>query len=84
MRPARGADISGVTAVDFARNVQQFFSDENRSMMGGWTRQEREVAEQEAGSLDGPEREAAQRAIQERLERERAEFGADYNADKPQ
>lgn len=66
----------------FADNVRAFFSDENRSMMGGWTRAEREQAEHEAATLDGPGRVAAELAIEERLRRERAEFGSDYNADK--
>lgn len=64
-------------------NVRRFFADENRSMMGGWTREELEDAERQADSLEGEEREAAKQAIEERVQRERAEFGEDYNADKP-
>lgn len=68
---------------EFTANVGRFFSDENRSMMGGWTRDGLEDAERQAVSLEGEEREAAKAAIEERVQRERAEFGDDYNADKP-
>ncbi|MEJ7575956.1 MAG: hypothetical protein WKF74_03005 [Pyrinomonadaceae bacterium] len=71
------------SSTTFAANVARFFSDSNRSMMGGWTRQERTAAEEHAAKLDGDERVAAEKEIEERLVRERSQFGADYHADKP-
>lgn len=67
---------------DFTDNVAFFFSTENRSMMGGWTRAELAAEEEKVAQLEGPERQAAEKAIQERLERERRQFGAEYNVDK--
>lgn len=72
-----------VTDGHVAENVGRFFSADNRSMMGGWTRAERTNAEQAAVALEGSERQAAQEAIEARLQQERSQFGADYNADKP-
>jgi hypothetical protein len=59
--------------MDYARNVRSFFSESNRSMMGGWTLEGRLEAEKEAASKKGAEREAAERAIAERIRREKAE-----------
>lgn len=66
----------------FANNVYRFFGSSNRSMMGGWTLAEVEEAKREAAELDGPAKEAAEKEIAQRIERERAAFGADFKLDQ--
>ncbi|WP_420553497.1 hypothetical protein [Tenacibaculum aiptasiae] len=59
--------------MDFKTNIKEFFKTDNRSMMGGWTIEGRKKAEAEAAKLKGKEREEAEKAIKERIEKEAKE-----------
>jgi hypothetical protein len=48
-------------------NIDNFFAEQNRSMMGGWTIQAREKAVEEALKLEGEEKTQALVAIIDRL-----------------
>jgi len=51
-------------------NIDTFFKDENRSMMGGWTIQGRKKAIEEALALEGDEKVEALLDIIDRLTRD--------------
>ena len=56
--------------MDVQSNVAKFFSDENRSMMGGWTAPALEAAKLEAMKLTGSDRAHALAEIEARVARE--------------